>query len=554
MADKKDLVVKMTINSTDFEHGLKNAKSSMNDFGNGASRAAAGVKASFGAIMAAVTAAAGAIETFKKAMRGTEQGADAMDRSLHVATVTTNKFFQALSSGNMEGFITGLKDIAKNARVAYEELDKLGTMKMWGNARISQLQAQIAEDRVIVNSSSSTDAQRKEAQERIRINTEKINALSGDLVEQTTNALQAKLREMAGAGDKITNGMLESYVKSFEAGTLAEEAKQIYERHAQRKTEAVYGRNGEFLGTTTKEIWDNDRWKQVYNAMHNLATITEGEGGWKDYYDLINEQSAQRIKTANLENKANTLIDKGGSGDGGSVITESQAKMTGEQIAEFTRLSLQEQMLQDDRMRDMALIDIEIPNEEIIEEDTDRLVEAIIHAKEEMALLGQNTEMALSAASSLGMAFQSMGKISDSTLGKIFSMLGSVISQIVQTITAMSTLLSVEAAEGTAEVFANEPGELAAKLGAAAAAAAGIAAIIATVKSTMAGSFAEGGIVPGTSYTGDRLWARVNSGEMILNQTQQAALFGGGGGQVRFVIEGSQLKGVLDNYETIQNL
>lgn len=39
-----------------------------------------------------------------------------------------------------------------------------------------------------------------------------------------------------------------------------------------------------------------------------------------------------------------------------------------------------------------------------------------------------------------------------------------------------------------------------------------------------AGSFANGGIVPGTSYSGDRLTANVNSGELILNEAQQGNL------------------------------
>lgn len=42
---------------------------------------------------------------------------------------------------------------------------------------------------------------------------------------------------------------------------------------------------------------------------------------------------------------------------------------------------------------------------------------------------------------------------------------------------------------------------------------------------TDAGAFAQGGIVDGTSYTGDKLTARVNSREMILTQRQQARLF-----------------------------
>ena len=49
-------------------------------------------------------------------------------------------------------------------------------------------------------------------------------------------------------------------------------------------------------------------------------------------------------------------------------------------------------------------------------------------------------------------------------------------------------------------------------------------ATIATIKNQTAGSFAEGGIVPGTSYNGDRLTANVNSGELILNRAQQDRL------------------------------
>lgn len=40
-----------------------------------------------------------------------------------------------------------------------------------------------------------------------------------------------------------------------------------------------------------------------------------------------------------------------------------------------------------------------------------------------------------------------------------------------------------------------------------------------------ADGYAQGGIIGGTSYTGDRLLARVNSGEMILNRQQQRQLF-----------------------------
>lgn len=66
--------------------------------------------------------------------------------------------------------------------------------------------------------------------------------------------------------------------------------------------------------------------------------------------------------------------------------------------------------------------------------------------------------------------------------------------------------------------------------------------------------YANGGIVGGNSFTGDKVVARVNSGEMILNKKQQSNLLslanGGGsfGGDVRFEIDGQKLVGVLNNY------
>ena len=48
--------------------------------------------------------------------------------------------------------------------------------------------------------------------------------------------------------------------------------------------------------------------------------------------------------------------------------------------------------------------------------------------------------------------------------------------------------------------------------------------LLAGVIKATAGKFENGGIVPGNSTTGDRLLARVNSGELILNKAQQGNL------------------------------
>lgn len=96
-------------------------------------------------------------------------------------------------------------------------------------------------------------------------------------------------------------------------------------------------------------------------------------------------------------------------------------------------------------------------------------------------------------------------------------------------------------------------------IGFSAAGLAQVAAVIAQIHSLS--GYANGGIIGGNSYSGDNLLARVNSGEMILNGSQQSNLFnlldrgavGGLGGNVNFVIHGKDLHGVLHNYDDKMN-
>jgi len=83
-------------------------------------------------------------------------------------------------------------------------------------------------------------------------------------------------------------------------------------------------------------------------------------------------------------------------------------------------------------------------------------------------------------------------------------------------------------AQAMVSTLAQETGPAALKIAMAAMVAAAGGAQLATIianKPIPPSNFATGGIVGGTSYTGDRVTANVNSGEMILNRAQQRNLF-----------------------------
>ena len=144
---------------------------------------------------------------------------------------------------------------------------------------------------------------------------------------------------------------------------------------------------------------------------------------------------------------------------------------------------------------------------------------------------------------------------SEVTAASILQMVSTTLPAIGSLISAISALTAAEAAEAgvaaTGKAVSTSKHWIEA-ISAVAALGAAVAAAISAANKTNVQKFANGGIVGGSSFTGDRVSAQVNSGEMILNKTQQANLFklangGGTGKEVTFHISGTDLVGVMNN-------
>lgn len=170
-----------------------------------------------------------------------------------------------------------------------------------------------------------------------------------------------------------------------------------------------------------------------------------------------------------------------------------------------------------------------------------------------------------SAVRSFGDAMNAIGNVTDDQTAKVLSGFASITQAIAELIPQILALVGAKQAEALASGTASAasapwPANIAA-----------IASVVAQVVSVFAmigslvGSFANGGIVNGPSSVGDHLMARVNGGEMVLNNRQQSRLWnlinGAGSynsqpremtvGQVR--IKGSDLYLALKNYSRHQS-
>jgi len=279
--------------------------------------------------------------------------------------------------------------------------------------------------------------------------------------------------------------------------TLDNEKKQIEETiKALHGKGSVKVESGESL--TQLQILE-DQLKTVQNSMKGYGQGTEE---WK----MMNEEAkslAEQIATIN----GNPLKP---------VTTESLGLMG---ILQDQLRTIQASMSQAANADEWAAMNEELMS---VQQQIDRLNGTA--AKNRLKKAGEDTQAAWQgAASAIGSVGSALQAIDDPT-AKIAGLIAQAIANIAATFAA--------SLKGTVTPWDWIAG-----------AAAGTATMISTIagiKSATAGAYADGGVIGGNSYSGDRLYARVNSGETILNQDQaQRALdmmdsspvVGGGGGQ-----------------------
>lgn len=503
-------------------------------------------------------AAKGALSVAKDAFFASEATVDEWGQTIDASKSLYEGFLTALNTGDISGYISRINDIVAAARAAYNELDRLGTMK---SIQAPQMSAQQTENermrmmiqtgryiapidgrgnavyngRVMQNGDLLSPAQIKAIERQLQGGMQKVITLVGNEVKQSTKAINAVYDRQAKE--------LGLSLKEFRAGTssMAEFDKRIAGYQQYRSFEREHTTYDSRSG-----ISHRDNVANPYEAFKSWGVFRVDGDRYNQLVQLIQQRDQQMAQAYGMQSQNYRAINRvegitprqlmgggGGAGGAGGVVVFDVSKIAfkaGEGVKADPDRYFQSvwSMMNDKGMRDM----LGIPGKQfdlgkdISEKDLRKLLglrkDEDDHTKEIADRIGS----VVSGVGNIFSGIQNLGvEIPDGlakTIGAIQTMTG--------ILTSILALVTIIKGEQTAQ----------------------------TALSLL--PFAHGGVVraangyvSGNTYSGDQIPALLNAGEVVLNRSQVstlAAQFSGSGDRalnLRGVLRGSNILLCLEN-------
>lgn len=558
----------------------------------------------FGKFAAAAGVASAALKVAKDAMNSTETGADTMAASMMVAKSAYTTFLTSLSTGNWDNFFSNLSNAIEGTNRLYEELDRLGSIKANNQLIIATTEQALKRAKLERDKLSQEGKDTSEVDSKITELTNRLAELKKQQIEQGKKAgreqiIQA-IREQDGSiSDAMLESLADNYIDKDKGGQAAFDYydKRLSELEAKGTQEAYYTDQfgthsmGKKFDINNLSKRDQTLYK-AYSAFHNAEA--KMQEGLQTITAAVNEETEQ-IQTEIKTNRWTTQTAGGGSDGTAEVLPENSLAGAKKKVKELEEQLEKLPFSTEEEKQKWREVNDELEkakkNVKKIEsyQQTERDIaegKQLKSSVEGLTITGGAPDIDLSnipititlqedkmetfmyqmqdatfyadqLCSTFGQMGAAIGQLSgNDTFGILAQSAAQAIPQVLTLVGAMSALAvanGVKSAKNWIEAIV-----------AAAALTTTIISTIASVKKSTKG-YAEGGIIDGHSTVGDNNYARVNKGEMILNGTEQKRLFNmlhnGGygaseninGGVVQFKIRGSELYGVLNNYNNKRN-
>ena len=418
----------------------------------------------------------------------------------------------------------------------------------------------------------------KNIDEQIDKNNQQINKIATMIAEDVKNRPSSNNTKTVNSTTKPNNHSTTIEEVKFAQGSLDDLENQLSE--AKKRLTSGLFQTGETQQSLTKLI--DDLQKKVDSKKIELGLELSDEA--KRTLE-IQKENANKLKKANEDfNNLNTTYKPETSSFDSAIKENEQAN--GYVLTNQGRL--------DEIQKEMDFNDDLIKQLQELKAIYDALgdVEGLKKVNDQLATINTTQQGLSTQAKELNqkkidweqqqIAMQGVSDVAGS-MGSAFSSLGQVFSAVGNESAAAVMQMVTTTLDGVTQIIPQIMELIAAKQGEAMAlgttSAAGlpfpaniaaIASITATIISTFAGiiaatqKFADGGIVGGSSFYGDKVVARLNSGEMVLNRRQQANLFKAidngmldnvtnGSPTISFKLKGSDIYGSLKHFTSIKS-
>ena len=577
-------LVKLTLESNQYEKGLRQAQRQWDQFTKGI-----GLSVSkFTAVSAAVGAVSGALKVAKDAFFANEKQLDEWGRTVDASKSVYNGFLSALNTGDISGFLSNIDQIVSAARDAYNALDELNTFKAYNQVQDARSRANYAKalDEYKLNPTAENKAALAAANQAVIDN---IKAEQTYTMNAYTEALDKLATERGLKGSQRSDFINMFKNKSYN------ELLTIKNKYDEGKAgrQLYYGDRvlgGKIQNRDTgvwREMEENEKKEfEFARALNQLndeqIQATQALGKQAEMLDeaVWNQNRAYNRLAGNNAGKG------GGSGSGGGGKT--------------TNIKVEQTELQQNQAKVNALTQEYVTLGDITTQQARDRKEAIqqeIHALDtrnnKLKLYAEQAQGKLQGGhvmqSNLGGGSQWSPSMSDKSYlnigaglsdevmqkvkvlqqsginageawkkaGTAIGLFGSAISaikdpaaQVAATIAQAVASIALAYSQALAEDQSTKP-NIFAFLAASAAAMVSMVTTIAQIHS--ATGYAHGGLVDGSSYSGDNVPIMANAGELVLTKAMQANLAnqlegGGMSGLGPSRISGEQIYITLNRY------
>lgn len=573
-----DLITKLLLNTQQFDNNLGKSTKQIKEFQKKIDNFASDAKKSLVKFAGTVGIAVTALEGLEKIIRSNQTTSDLFDNNINAAKGSVDAFFRSLTTGDWTVFNDGIMTAFSRLYDLSALMDELADKKLsLSYIKAADLQ-EIEHYESIAKDTNRSLKERKEAAENMATAIKHLSKETADYIRDSeelltstykanyginvsredldyffrrTNKSEQEVIEKIDKYKKERAALVKKYTYTTTMPTTAGSFSTSVITKEGKEALSLYDKQNEFIRTQAILLDEVDEKRKA-----TLDIL-------KEHYDMQREIYGLQKRSDETGRAVNTSIATSGTKNKvipvGSVA-ELQSKLAGlkkgyenatsEGVrAGFTK-AIKEAETELKMMQLRAAGTSLLPTGEINKPVGRNIADDLKTGYIKNPIAIDSIQANYDYADSLGAIASVMSSVTNMTNegaagwlaygANIFSSISAAIPMITSLTTALTAKAAAEAAGSAAVVpvvgWVN--------------AIAAVTAITAAMASIP--KFATGGIVGGTSFTGDNMLARVNSGEMILNRSQQKNLFnlinGGTSNTVKFRIEGKELVGVLNAY------